>query len=159
MPAFSDLLREALAAKDMAGLTLAKIAGCAQTSVSFATTGKDAPREEMALRWAEILGVAAGRRQEWMQAAAAQRASRMDIEGRAGGRRLAQRIERLETEARQLRLLVGLMIEASTAPEHQKRGLLALVERELSQVPEADLAGEVEAILSGKRDADLRQSP
>jgi transcriptional regulator with XRE-family HTH domain len=76
MPAFKDMLIDAMKTKGLSGLALAKLSGCSQTSVSFATTGKDAPNEETIKKWVEILGISEGDSGDWLSSAALQRAQR-----------------------------------------------------------------------------------
>ncbi len=96
MPAFKDMLIDAMKTKGLSGLALAKLSGCSQTSVSFATTGKDAPNEETIKKWVEILGISEGDSGDWLSSAALQRAQRSDIPARSGESRLADKINYLE---------------------------------------------------------------
>lgn len=145
MSPFSELLSKALTARGMRGYQLADASGSSRGAVSEANTGKDAPRDEVARKWAEILKIDGPDLEAWLDAAATQRAQRTDNPARGGEGRMARRIEHLERMERNLVALAAELAENFIADEGQRDRVKDLIERDVALF---DSATEVQKALS-----------
>lgn len=135
----------------MRGYQLADLSGCSRGAVSEANTGKDAPRDEVARKWAKILRIPADQMPDWLNAAAIQRAQRGDIGGRRGEARLAQRIEHLERMERNLAAVAASLVAAFVKNDDQRNALMDLIERDAAMLQTEDaVRTAVAAALTGQ---------
>ncbi len=108
------------------------MSGCSRGAVSEANTGKDAPRDEVARKWAEILQITGADLEAWLDAAATQRAQRTDMPARNGESRMARRIEHLERMERNLAALASELVSLTLADGPAKNRLIELIQRDVA---------------------------
>ena len=138
MSPFSELLGKALKIRGIRGYQLADLSGCSRGAVSEANTGKDAPRDEIARKWAEILSVPEKDMEGWLDAAAAQRARRVDIPARGSESRMAHRIEHLERMERSLATIAEALVSELIDDERARDDIIAFIRSDVAMLQDEE---------------------